>query len=120
MFFRIVVFLIFIQFLQYFNYCIIIIKSAYQFHYIKNVLLKGLSIVAIGTAVEMINVGGVVGYNEGTVAYCGMAGVIAGETVNGSINVGGIAGCNLGEIYCCYAAWDDYTSHIIFIIKSTG
>ena len=73
---------------------------------IKNVLLKGLSIAAIGTAIEMINVGGVVGYNEGTVAYCGMEGVIAGETVNGSLNVGGIAGCNLGEIYCCYATCD--------------
>lgn len=71
---------------------------------IKNVLLKRFSFVGVRVDAPTLQIGGIVGYNEGIVAYCGAEGVIASETVNGDVCVGGIAGRNTGEIYGCYAS----------------
>lgn len=45
------------------------------------------------------NVGGVVGYNSGTITGC----KVEGDSVSGSITVGGVAGLNDGTITACYA-----------------
>jgi len=65
---------------------------------VKNIGLEYCSI--IGTE----GVGGVAGYNEGTIQNCYVTGNISGNDVSGNgTTVGGIAGANMGTIRNCYA-----------------
>lgn len=65
---------------------------------VKNVKLENVNITG------SYYVGGVVGYNSGSVTACTSSG-----SVEGSIDVGGVVGDNYGSVTACY--WSDYAGN---------